>query len=499
MTTLIPKFKQSLTGAVNRAINFKLAEIVSIKDFGAVGDGTTDDTVAIQTALNNAGCIYIPPGVYKTTTILTVPEGVGIKGDSADTSVIRPTGCDGLSFSNSNAIGPVPIEDFWIYGDAASANTAIKVLGDATTASRVTGLRINRLRIQNFRDAINLRSTWNSSITNCIIYHNIFGIVIRGQCVKIDIHNNYIEHNLLGSVTPTATGIFVLSTFDYDPSASTERRPEDIQIHQNLVYGFVYGCQLSNGLFLTANNNDFDGTTLTGIVIGSVGGTLNVNENWIGLVGATPGNGIETIALGALANKVTNISGNEINSINPANIGIYIFTRQNNTNVLNNNISNFSQDINLQNCGNIVVKGNLCRSVGGDSIYVIGSTAATIIEIENNTTAGNLYLHPTANNAQIVLGQNDGLGSTYIRGKSVIAAGTTTVTTTYASLTSTPPDFQAAGVGYILPKLFLQTPAANIGFVYGTASTSQVVINCSSAPVADLTIYWEVKGFAYAL
>lgn len=36
---------------------------ISIRDYGAVGDGTTDDTAAIQAAMTAAagGALYIPP------------------------------------------------------------------------------------------------------------------------------------------------------------------------------------------------------------------------------------------------------------------------------------------------------------------------------------------------------------------------------------------------------------------------------------------------------
>lgn len=49
---------------------------VNVKDFGAKGDGVTDDTTSIQNALNSVrssgGTVVFPPGTYKTSSVLTI-------------------------------------------------------------------------------------------------------------------------------------------------------------------------------------------------------------------------------------------------------------------------------------------------------------------------------------------------------------------------------------------------------------------------------------------
>jgi hypothetical protein len=68
------QFTQSGTGAVQRTVESKLQDVVSVKDFGAVGDGVEDDTAAIQNAINNSPrkAIYFPRGIYKITDTLNI-------------------------------------------------------------------------------------------------------------------------------------------------------------------------------------------------------------------------------------------------------------------------------------------------------------------------------------------------------------------------------------------------------------------------------------------
>ena len=61
-------FTQAGTGAVARTVDSKFKDVVSVKDFGAVGDGTTNDTVAIQAAADycvaNQRSLHFPAGFY---------------------------------------------------------------------------------------------------------------------------------------------------------------------------------------------------------------------------------------------------------------------------------------------------------------------------------------------------------------------------------------------------------------------------------------------------
>jgi hypothetical protein len=68
------------SGAVATTVQSKLRETVSVKDFGAVGDGVANDTAAVQAAINAGGNVDFPAGTYKITSPLTVGANTHLRG-----------------------------------------------------------------------------------------------------------------------------------------------------------------------------------------------------------------------------------------------------------------------------------------------------------------------------------------------------------------------------------------------------------------------------------
>lgn len=82
-------FLASGAGATPRTTLSKLGDTVSVKDFGAVGDGVADDTAEINAALaSGAKMVHFPAGTYKVSATLNVPVNVSIIGDGPNASII---------------------------------------------------------------------------------------------------------------------------------------------------------------------------------------------------------------------------------------------------------------------------------------------------------------------------------------------------------------------------------------------------------------------------
>lgn len=88
----------SANSPITRTLQNKLDDMASVRDFGAVGDGATDDTVAINRALFELfsresitrvrRSLFFPAGTYLVTGTIKVPSFAKIVGEGPDSSTI---------------------------------------------------------------------------------------------------------------------------------------------------------------------------------------------------------------------------------------------------------------------------------------------------------------------------------------------------------------------------------------------------------------------------
>ena len=107
----------SITLSVPRSLQNKLDEYVSVLDFGAVPDGSTDCTQAIQAALNELfrnsdekfkKTLMFPNGVYLVTSNLNIPSTAIIKGETQRGAILE-IGANNILFVTEDGEG---IADF---------------------------------------------------------------------------------------------------------------------------------------------------------------------------------------------------------------------------------------------------------------------------------------------------------------------------------------------------------------------------------------------------
>ena len=174
-------FKQTyalgvMPGAVGKTLNDKMQDLVSVKDFGAVGDGVADDTAAIQAGIDLAcqygGCVYLPAGTYKITAALVFSMNSGttdpfkrpsMRGDGmAATTIYQTTNDNGIEIVgyDANPAGYCLFQDFTLYGyqlnkiGIALQDIAFATIDNVYLAGWATGLYGVNVLSSTFNDLV---------------------------------------------------------------------------------------------------------------------------------------------------------------------------------------------------------------------------------------------------------------------------------------------------------------------------------------------------------
>lgn len=137
-SSLIGYKLNGVAGAVSRTLQDKWANLIDVKDFGAIGDGVTDDTASIQAATTyiaaRGGCLYFPKGTYLLTGQITATYAAATQvscrfyGESQATTTLKwTTAASGFLINMVSQTQSVHFADLSLTTTQQNQGTAIKV------------------------------------------------------------------------------------------------------------------------------------------------------------------------------------------------------------------------------------------------------------------------------------------------------------------------------------------------------------------------------------
>jgi len=169
-----------------RTLANRFADAVNVKDFGAVGDGVTDDTAAIQAAVaavpSSGGDVYFPAGRYKISTEITIiSKVVYLRGDGAGASFIVQTGAaaNGINFNNATYMPGGGISGLSIHAGSLY-NTGTGSTGSGIKVQKVNGNFICQdFEVQAFATGVLISQSFYAKFEDFqVLYSRDYGFIL---------------------------------------------------------------------------------------------------------------------------------------------------------------------------------------------------------------------------------------------------------------------------------------------------------------------------------
>ena len=277
----------------------------NVKDFGAVGDGVTNDTAAIQTAIDNfvgEGCLFFPKGVYVVTSPISVNKRLWIKGDNSQGTIIKNNGTgDAIQFTNSwyQRLSNITLQGNATSNDGIRLETSHFIMEDVWSISNGRHgffikpdsfiISVNNCTFnQNIQDGVNaLATSFVAGQINDVHFNNC-GFWQNGQSglrcnlLSSSVQGSFFESNTSYGIYLDATAFVLTGPFGIQNNYFDSNQDSSIYIHTNV--GDANDIDISGNYFYVASGptahikakNEVGGAYIKGLTISN---TNNYQSN----------------------------------------------------------------------------------------------------------------------------------------------------------------------------------------------------------------------------
>jgi Pectate lyase superfamily protein len=277
---------------VTQSLQTWLDQFATVKDFGATGDGVTDDTAAINRALYQLFCrevnpqirrsLFFPAGVYRVTSAIKIPPYATLWGEGNNNSIIAlDNGVDDYVARTADSLQNIGVN----IGDAGATPpeyitvtnmgfTHLDPTGNVFLVEDASNCRFQNVGFRGTSTTADLDSDANQSIA--VSFASTASLV----CEQITFDGCVFSGAVWGMNTNQQTNAITVSTSLFDTlyrgivlgtAATVNGGPTGTRISGNMfdnIYaeGIIFGSNLGLGLNVSANNifydvgNHFEGT-----------------------------------------------------------------------------------------------------------------------------------------------------------------------------------------------------------------------------------------------
>lgn len=262
---------QEDNGSVHTLINGLKAKLligkeVNVKQFGAKGDGNTNDATFIQSCINycelNNSSVYIPAGNYLINATLNV-TGCPISGNSSSNTKIIMNNCDGFLLKQYNSQKICVIQNLAFISLTPNVEIAgityQKYTNGSSTRSR--GYKLTNLYFENLGCAIEIQDAFRNTISDIGIINCFRALYIKNQVVQSSFNNIIANNDLDANTTSSRFGETINNQLSIGVEIGLKgetERPEGIKFNQVCCTNYNIGCVHRDSLYFHASQCEFD-------------------------------------------------------------------------------------------------------------------------------------------------------------------------------------------------------------------------------------------------